>query len=113
MSDRLDHVCVLCHKDIPDELPCSEPVSDCMHLAVTLAELVTYIKEAPMNALVAPVFVLADLTALYPRRWNSLGTVVIGRVHSTKFKNRILRYFPYLDEHKQDGDVACFRLDPI
>ena len=76
-----------------------------MNHAVALAELVTYIEEARTDALVAPVFVLAYLTALYTTRMEQLGTIMTGRVHSTKLKNQILRYFPDLEEHKQGRDV--------
>ena len=83
----------------------AEPDPDRMNHAVALAELVTYIEEARTDALVAPVFVLADLAALYTTRMEQLGTIMTERVHSTKLKNRILRYFPDLEEHKQGRDV--------
>ena len=83
----------------------AEPDPDRMNHAVALAELVTYIEEARTDALVAPVFVLADLAALYTTRMEQLGTTMTGPVHSTKLKNRILRYFPDLEEHKQGRDV--------
>ena len=76
-----------------------------MNHAVALAELVTYIEEARTDALVAPVFVLADLAALYTTHMEQLGTIMAGRVHSTKLKNRILRYVHDLEEHKQGRDV--------
>ena len=82
-----------------------EPDPDRMNHAVALAELVTYIDEARTDALVAPVFVLADLAALYTTLMEQLGTIMTGRVHSTKLKNRILRYFPDLEEHEQGRDV--------
>ncbi|KAJ8405689.1 hypothetical protein AAFF_G00316690 [Aldrovandia affinis] len=53
-----------------------------------------------MDALVAPVFKLVDLTRLYTTRLEQLGTVLTGRVHSTKLKDRIMTYFPDLEEHK-------------
>ena len=67
----------------------AEPDPDRMNHAIALAELVTYIEEARTDALVAPVFVLADLAALYTTRMEQLGTIMTGRVHSTKLKNRI------------------------
>ena len=75
----------------------AEPDPDRMNHAVALAELVTYIEEARTDALVAPVFVLADLAALYTMRMEQLGTIITGRVHSTKL--------PDLEEHKQGRDV--------
>ena len=83
----------------------AEPDPDRMNHAVALAELVTYIEEARTGALVTPVFVLTDLGALYTTRMEQLGTIMTGRVHSTKLKNRILRYFPDLEEHKQGRDL--------
>ena len=77
--------------------------------AVALAELVTYIyRGSPQDALVAPVFVIADLAALYLTRMEQLGTIVTRCVHLTNLKNLMLSYFPALEEHKQDRD--CYLL---
>ena len=64
----------------------SEPDSDRMNHAVDLAELVTYSEEARIDALVAPVFVLA---AIYSTWMEQLGTVVTRCVHSTKLNHQI------------------------
>ena len=58
-----------------------------------------------MDALVAPVFVLADTTALYTTWMKQIGTFVTRRVHSTKLNNQMLSYFPDLEEHKQGREV--------
>ena len=50
--------------------------------AVALAELVTYSVEARMDTIVAPVFVLADMAAVYTTWMEQLGTVVTRCVHS-------------------------------
>ena len=75
----------------------AEPDSNRMNHAVALAVLVTYNEEARADALVAPVFVLADLAAIYTTRMEQLGTIITGRVYSTKLNNKMLRYFPDQD----------------
>ena len=84
---------------------------DIIH-GIALAELVSYIDDACMEALVAPVFKLVDLTRLYTTRLEQLGTKVTGRVHSTKLKDRIMIYFPDMVEHKSGRDVLlAFKQD--
>lgn len=80
-------------------------VDDVNH-GIAFAGLVSYIEEARMDSLVAPMFKLTDLVNLYSTRLEQLGTHVTGRVHSTKLKNRILNYFPDMDAHKQGRDVV-------
>ena len=70
------------------------------------AELVSYMEETCKDDLIAPVFKLKDLTVLYGKRLNQLGTNISGRVHSTKLKDRILAYFPDIEAHKQGRDVV-------
>ena len=78
----------------------------------TLRELVSYIDDVRMEALVSPVFKLADLTSLHTTRLEHLGTAVTGRVHSTKIKDRIMIYFSDMEEHKRGGDILfAFNLD--
>ena len=60
-----------------------------------------YIEDARMDDQVAPVFKFTDLANLYSTRLKQLGTTVVGRIHSTKLKNRILGYFPDMEAHKQ------------
>ncbi|KAJ8396338.1 hypothetical protein AAFF_G00019150 [Aldrovandia affinis] len=78
---------------------------DDINHGIALGELVSYIDDARMDALVAPVFKLVDLTRLYTTRLEQLGTVLTGRVHSTKLKDRIITYFPDLEEHKSGRDI--------
>ena len=73
---------------------------------ITFAELVYYIEDSRMDALVAPVFKLTDLVNLYSTRLKQLGTDVVGRIHSTKLKDRILSYFPDMEAHKKGRDVV-------
>ena len=65
----------------------------------------SYIDDARMDALVAPVFKLVDLIRLYTTRLEQLGTVLTGRVQSTKLKNRIMTYSPDLEEYKSGRDI--------
>ena len=53
----------------------------------------------------ALVFKLTDLANLYSTRLKQLGAKVIGRIHSTKHKNRILGYFPDMEAHKQGREA--------
>ena len=65
-----------------------------------------------MDALVAPVFKLAVITNLYNNQLKQFGTVLTGRVHSTKLKYRIMTYFPDIEEHKPGRDVLlAFNVD--
>ena len=82
-----------------------DPDQDAVNQGIALAELVSYIEEARMDSDVAPVFKLIDLATLYKTRLEQLGTVLTGRVHTTELKNRILRYFPNLEEHKRGRDI--------
>ena len=85
------------------------PDPDRMNHAVALAELVTYIEEARKGTLVAQVFGLADLAALCTMSVEQHGTIVAGCLHSTKPKNRILRYFPDLEPAQARPNITtCF-----
>ena len=59
-----------------------------------------------MDDLVAPIFKLSDLATPYSNRLEQLGTIVSGRVHSTKLKDRILSYFPDMEAHTQGREVV-------
>ena len=78
---------------------------DDINHGIAFGELVSYIDDARMDSLVAPVFKLADLTGMYSNRLKQLGTVLPVRVHSTKLKYRIMAYFPDMEEHKPGRDV--------
>ena len=66
----------------------------------------SYIEDAKMDDLLAPIFKLSDLATLYSNRLEQLGTIVSGRVHSTKRKDRILSYFPDMETHTQGREVV-------
>ena len=80
---------------------CHEFDADDVNHGIAFAELVSYMEETCKDDLIAPVFKLKDLTVLYGKRLNQLGTNISGRVHSTKLKDRILAYFPDIEAHKQ------------
>ena len=79
---------------------------DTVNHGIAFAELVSYIEDSRMDNLCAPVFKLTDLVNLYSTRLKQLGTDVIGRIHSTKLKDRLLGYFQDMEAHKQGRDVV-------
>lgn len=86
--------------------PSIEPDDTCtLNHGIALAELVTYIEDARADNEVAPVFKLADLIKMYSARVKQLGTSLDGRVNSTHLKNRILAYFPDMQDHKDGRDI--------
>ena len=72
---------------------------------IAFAELVSYTEDSRMYALVALVFKLTDLVNLFSTRLKQLGTDVVGRIHSTKLKDRILSNFLDMEAHKKGRDV--------
>jgi hypothetical protein len=79
--------------------------SDRVSHGIALAELLTYIDEARMDADIAPVFKLADLLRLYSTRLEQLGVEQHIRPHSTELKNRILAQFPDLSAHRDGRNI--------
>ena len=79
---------------------------DTVNHGIAFSELVSYIEDVCMDNLVAPVFKLTDLVNLYSTRLKQLGTDIVGHVHSTQLKDRILGYFPDMEAHKQGRDVV-------
>ena len=65
-----------------------------------------YTEDARINNSVALIFKLTDLVHLYSTRLKQLGTDVVGRIHSTKLKDRILGYFLDMEAHKLGRDVV-------
>ena len=78
---------------------------DAVNHGIAFAELVSYIEDARMDNLVAPIFKLSDLVSLYSNRLKQLGTEVAGRIHSTKLKIRVLSYFSDMEAHTQGREV--------
>ena len=94
------------------ETKCTEESDvDAVNYGIALAELVSYIEDTRMDELVSPVFKLTDLVKLYSTRLEQLGTKVLGRIHSTKLKNRILGYFPDMEAHKSRDTVIISNAD--
>ena len=82
-----------------------DPDQNDVNHSIAHAELVSYIEEARVDSSVAPVFKLLDMATLYKTRLEQLGTILTGRIHSTELNNRMLRYFPNLEEHKRGRDI--------
>ena len=59
----------------------AESDADAVNHGIAFAELVSYIEDARMDNLVAPIFKLSDLVSLYSNRLKQLGTEVAGRIH--------------------------------
>ena len=78
---------------------------------MSFAELVMYIKDTRMDNLVGPIFMLTgtDPVYLYDSRLKQHRTEVIGHIYSTKLKERVLCYFPYMEAHKEDRDVVLIQ----
>ena len=83
-----------------------ESTADDVNHGIAFAGLVSYIEDAYMDNLVAPVFKLKLLVDLYTSRLEQLGTHVDGCVHSGRLKDRLLSYFPSMEAHKQGRDVV-------
>ena len=60
-----------------------------------------------------PVFKLSNLVKLYSDRLGQLGSEIVGRIHSTHLKNRLLVNIPTLQAHKQGRDVLLAFEDDI
>ena len=78
---------------------------DRMNHGLAFAELVSDIEETCMETSITPIFKLSDLVSLYTTRLEQLGRNVVGRVHSTDLKKRILAYFLDMKPHKQGRDI--------
>ena len=79
---------------------------DAVNHDIAFAELVSYIEYVKVDNLVASIFKLTDLVILYSDRLEQLGTVVSGRIRSTKLKNRILSFFPHMEAYTQGREVV-------
>ena len=78
---------------------------DRMNHGLAFAELVSYIEETRIDTSITPVFKLSDLVTLYTTRLEQLGSNVVGRVHSTDLKKKILAYFFDMKPHKQGRNI--------
>ena len=83
----------------------AESDADAVNHGIAFAELVSYIEDARMDNLVAPIFKLSDLVSLYSNRLKQLGTEVAGRILSSKLKIRVLSYFSDMEAHTQGREV--------
>ena len=81
---------------------------------IALAELVIFIEDSRSEEDVGPIYKLADLADMYTSRLNQLlGAHVIGRVHTTRLKDRILAMVPDLQEYKQGRDILLAFKDDV
>lgn len=73
---------------------------------LAFAELLSFIEESRSDSSVAPVFKMADLGNLYRDKLTQLGTVLVGRVHTTHLKERLLGSVTDMIAHKKGRDVV-------
>ena len=64
-----------------------------------------HIKEA-VSSDVIPVMILSDLIKIYCQYLKDLGMTVEKRIHSTRFKNRILAQFDDISPHNEGKEVV-------
>ena len=84
----------------------TEDRTDAVNHGLGFAGIVSYIEEIRLDERLAPIFKLSELTKLYTKRLEQLGTTTTVRVHSTKIKDRILSYFSDMEAHKHGRDVV-------
>lgn len=99
-ADRLDTVTDISKKNRENE-------------GIALAELISYIEETKQVSIECSVFKLSDLVKLYSDRLTQLGYEIVGKIHSTQLKNRILANIPDLQAHKQGRHVLLVFEDDI
>ncbi|KAJ8897318.1 hypothetical protein PR048_002664 [Dryococelus australis] len=75
-----------------------------LHVFV-LAELVMHTEEARANYETSPVSKLDDLADLYSNRLNQLGVQTVGRVHTTRLKQRVLAHLPDMRTYTKGRDT--------
>ena len=91
----------LYNKTIRNRTESSGDKADKMFQGIALAELFSYTEEARTESTNSiPVFKLSDLAKLYTSRLNQLGVNILGRIHITDLKNRILSNFPDMQAHR-------------
>ena len=73
---------------------------------ITLGKLVSYIEEIRAESTMSiPVFKLTELAKLYSDRLEELGAKIMGPIHTTQLKDRILANIPDMQAHKHDRNV--------
>ena len=73
--------------------------------SIVLAELVSYIEDAQVDAEVMPVFKLSDIAKLSQSRLKQLTTHVPDRINSTRLKDRLLFQIPGLKAYTDGREV--------
>ena len=83
----------------------NETNKDATISGIVFDELVMFLEEARYEENIAPVFKLADLVKLYKSRLKQLQIETDEKVHSTRLKERLLKYLPDLRARNKDRDV--------
>jgi hypothetical protein len=73
--------------------------------SIVLAELVSYIEDAQMEAETMPVFKLSDMAKMYKSRLHQLTSQVSERVNSTRLKEHLLLQIPGLKSYTEGREV--------
>ena len=72
---------------------------------IAFAEIVSYIEEQIAGATEIPMFKLSDLLKFYVKTLQDLGLTLESRIHSTRFKDRILYQVEGLTAHNDGNEV--------
>ena len=80
---------------------------------IAFSELVAFIEETTMySSDKKSLFKLSQLNKLYCDRLRELGVEVVGRIHSTRLKNRILSKFPGMNSYPDGREILlAFNVD--
>ena len=72
--------------------------------SIAFAELVAFVKDQTNNRS-ASGFKFADLIQVYEQQLKTLGVLNATRVHSTRFKQRLMTHCPGLEAFTKGKDV--------
>ena len=85
--------------DLDDQISCT-----------AFVELTNYMSDCVEDDK-STIFKLDDLIKLYEKRISDLGGKAHGKIHSTRFKNRLLSHFENLVESKKEGRYVYLLFD--
>ena len=85
--------------DLDDQISC-----------IAFVELTNYMSDCVEDDK-STIFKLDDLIKLYEKRISDLGGKAHGKIHSTRFKNRLLSHFENLVESKKEGRYVYLLFD--
>lgn len=72
---------------------------------IVFAELVRYIEEVCLETSVSPVFKLTDIAQLYKSKMQQLGIMNDTRMHTSRWKQKLLPHFPDMQAQSKGRDV--------